>query len=888
MSNSPQRPLFKTLLTAFDDSDQQFREALFAAARQDFPDLDAILEAELSKTEPSRDFQRLTRHISQFSAMGSVVSGNADPLFLDFVANYFPLHAWQPAAGNAMAPGALSLSDSAFNRLLSGPNADKSAARLLASVLRGAHEDGAMGIYSDPVVAARIETLLGVAPPEEVGAICARMGTANLHFGKIFDHMAQREESWAKKLAALYDTHVKPLRGNAHPSSDTHGYPTNNGGEDILLPEHGATAMLLDARAKLLPLLRKADGAWLNQPAAWQAARNTFLQTVFIDMCAKTGAFNESAKGPDTTDGFGKDADNNQANALLAGLDIPSGDRPKAREANAWQAVEGYFDGIQSAADLVAALALTNRSQVKEGGPYYHLIENTAARVGFGPEDALSLALHPETRNGDIKHMIGALSGGRWTAQAFDALLTERPVLGKAKQHVDILNAILDTKPDAIAELSDRGIFQLVRALNYDIQGTELRETAHKQVEARIGALGSAEKTLLLAAMITKNTTPDKNKPYIQAILGGIEQADLPGFLLASSKINDNPIFYTQIRPFLSSDIMQEELVGELSDLSHSMYFLDQLEPLLGYRTGFDKAKTLSMLDETIQRRSFCYLASRLLSDFHPDAPSMGTAQQKSVWQNMMFDLNEHISALPMAPTTLGLGSILVQQGIAKAGDQLTWDGFTHLVAPYLEGERPPVIEANIQSASPAAAQTGHLLDANTIKERLQGNSGRAQADPLTLKGRLHCTGIPPHAGRNSPIEVDLFRIKEAIKGLGDRALACLGFEGIDIDRIEMDEMEIAADILEDMGQSDLADELLNVMDEMEFADQRHHQRRYCATQPYSRNDRAHHGRSRIEHNIFEPLMAEFWHGKLFVWPGAAPTKEIKQGNEQTAKPPAP
>lgn len=769
------------------------QQDFWAALRQDFPDLDAIFEAEGKKEQPSDGYLRLVRALDIEVHGGEAGAGLSNTVRTDFIQGNIPYQTsgrWLEAGrlSSGYLPQASTMTHSAFQAVLSSSNAQDRATLMLADVLysAGKMNSAQRATLLDPEVCARIDALIGI-----VGDRTDLVATAFINQGfdgrhqttseikAVYGKMAEKDPIW-QKLLALFENHIIPATEAALSSDNNKEHRSRSEGADdtVFLPENGAVKMLTSAHWKLKQLLYpdRVTVDILENPALRDAVRNTSNQDAFMGACAKMDGFKLAVKAKDASAEAQVEPDTAptqkakrpEGNALLAGLDeVAAPAAPKHKASVGWDAAVGYFDTITTGDDLAAVAGAWPRDKhggwldVEAGSPYADLVAKTAERVNFSIKDAFRMIDSDFAYKLDRSVspvILDALNGGRWDAKTLDAFLTERPHPNNTRISWQIAESVFRSNPGAISELSDRGAFQLARTW---ILSDNRTNRAYSQTDAiteafkkRLQTLPQDNKAFLLSRWrgfhhSRDSSAQERSRDLVRSLLGSAPSEEVGALISEAYLFNPIHHFYSDLAAISPDSVPQEKVIEELNAMQR---IGDQDIPtaklLLGYDSSFDKSKTLDGLSFEKQRDLFVHLARRIATDERPMYPHHPYAnahrepvdvQGKNIDRNMAFDLHEHFSSQNLPPVTLIARDQLVRQGIAQAGDQLTWDGFVHLVAPFLEGERP-VIEPKVEAAAgqTSAPVGARVLDKNALAQSMAERTQSRHHGTMHGMGHMH------------------------------------------------------------------------------------------------------------------------------------------------------
>ena len=774
---SEKLPLFHTINVAVSDGNPQFREDFFEALRQDVPDLETIFQAEEDSETPAPSYLRLndTTEWRSNSSFGSGVA-IADQIESFHKNVPHPIANSTPQASqyrhnnrNTIIPLAFILDGASFKRTLA-EGGKEAASRMTAELMVATENDRHQFDFSEPLLAARIEALLEQLDPARVAIYYSRAQVVREHAKDFYEALGQREEAWAKTLASLFKDEVEPylarIANERKPDRDaileTHKPKSRKAAKQakveapavIEIPNNGAVAMLLDARLELKQILedeQKAKGSWLNRPEVWEAVRKTSTQEYFFKACIAAGAFipqNEE----------NQETKKEHTNKLLQGLDLPGKEKPALSSADeATRAWEGYFDSIKTARDLSAVVVGLHKTERHINAQQLHTaallsVAKSAERISYWAQDAYSMMSNKgwhEKPSDYSDNLLDALNQGRWSGEDVNAVFSSRPKLHNAAHAVSLLKSAVKFDPEAWQDFSDNTIYKLAIGWAYssNIKMWADEENYAKPFEDRLVALPALEKSRILSALVSYNwdggSKPSANftTRLTKSILASVPDTDMEAFINQVNKVWPNKNFYKEMAGYLPGPALQKEVLQSFNQSNSREQDVNLLARLMGYGTSFDKKVTLDLLDEKTKRNNF-YNLIQTIQEEDTQRKYIGHRREEeedervnaNLCKNLVFDLQENLSVNSQNPVKLGLNDLLVQAGIANPGDLLTWDGFCHLAAPFLEEARPAwdasVVSKEQQAKATNTASEGvAILDRDALKNNLTKGVSRNEQE---------------------------------------------------------------------------------------------------------------------------------------------------------------
>lgn len=810
-------------------------KALWAALRQDVPHLDQILEREAAKKTAHSGYINVAYHAFSTRENTSLHQPVHNISRLDFTYDNIPLSSDTSAEyrrfhqSQNITPHIMIMKQGAFEKFLSAPDRHRIASRLMADMFQSNTYNHYVDLYLDPAISARIEAVIDLADASEVARMIEFRNNRRDPTISFYESLGQKQDPTLSKLSKFFGE-VKDAGHQAWfsetPNSDKMRFPKEKEPEtgDLLVPGNGATVMLLDARDKISNLIRRFDPGWSKEnrgkkrdlvifedPALWAAVRNTASQDTFARTLIGLDAMSGGSK-PKTADTPEPQPLGNQ---LLAGLD-EAGVKPdktdnRTKRDIAFDAMIGYLDSVSSIDDLNAFLTefTSNRSiehSIALNKGFLDAISRAAAKINYSARDALELSDYNGVNFSYSKNnvVMPALNGGRWTLSDFDQAITQRPILNHPENAGDILTSGLLSDPKAIATLSDGAILKLARTMQLVFPKSLLiDETFSATIQKRISALPLAQQSTILARW-TRDDWAAYEKPiklnYLKAMLSAIPAHERLDFLDRTYNISGSHNFYRKTVGALEPAdqvFAQDRLIEEYNaskGYRHTVGDAIQLKALLGYDSHFDKQATLAKLDPDLLRRDLSFVISQTLSSSYPGMQKgaasshfygVGSSSDDSykidlnLAKNMAFDLHEKISETMQDQTVVLTGhDAIVRAGIGRQGDTLTWEGFSHLVAPFLEDPRPALasiaptnahaaVEATPETDAPAASDLPHVFDKDAIKSKLTRGYEDPYAYPMMhgMRGGRH----DMRHMRSEVTGVGVEILREALTGRGHR-----------------------------------------------------------------------------------------------------------------------
>lgn len=779
-SNAADLYLFDILAPNFTKPSRFFRHKLWEALRQDLPDLSGILADEAAKDAPhpkSAHMMQIGRQIRK----ETTISKGAENLGL--VDDYYALipqsntmesvYPRSRTGSSHEIPAAMLIGDQVFNDLLKGSDASGAAARMLTDLFQSVNDGENSDLLLDPAMTARIDTLLEHASVEQVSAMfelhpdlresttqfCKDLGTqSSPTFQRLSQFFGEVETLAAERWDELDGAPTR--KTSVNPEAE----------ENLFVPGNGATAMLLDARAKLEEILKpfiqsrntklkkKYEASILDSTGLWDAVRNTAMQEQFVSALSGLDAFTRSAVSKDN-----EDPDTNAAtdNQLLAGIELKEKQPAKDKSAIAFSAFKGYFDTITSADDLNEVLRHLVRhddfmTQMKrEGGPVSQVVARAARRVNYSLAEAWTLSYYQNVILSP--KLLTSLSGEStpddakgWTPSDIDSAFSDRPFFNNPSNAWALLATVIKEHPNAINEVSDRTIFLLARTITFsrapDLIGKAGEpNTFNADFQARIAKLPITEKTIILSRWATANWGYSGNwleahqSGYMSALMESFAPDQFTEVIENAQKLRGWKSFTQKLSPYLSREqqgSLQQTMINEINTErgNNHCYRITETDfqhmaRLLGYGSDCDKAKTLDGLKDDFKRSVFSELIQTVAYHEDPNSNEFYGNENNSVkgdlnlYKNIAIDLHQYYGEVVNPVVELTDNSTMVKLGIAKTGDQLTWEGFTHLVGPFLDEPRPSLdapqarTQESAQELAPAATAT--VFDKATLKEKL-------------------------------------------------------------------------------------------------------------------------------------------------------------------------
>lgn len=765
--------LFPVVYQAATDHNPQFREDFFQALRQDMPDLDAIFQAQENSAAPDDDYLRIRALLGRVLSRGGRQN---DTELADYIQSLyrhlprpvisdFPILQNQHLRGGEPTPLVMVLDNEQFQASMEEGNPE-TIALLVADFLVVASTLGRSIQFAEPALGARMEQLLDQCDPNRVAVhfVCADQGR-KLDSATLAK-MGERQEAWARRLSKMLteaiEPHAKALLEANHKAGQTSKTGKAKKSEPVLLPASGATVMLIEARQELEKLLgdKTVQGAWLNQAKVHSAVRNTSLQAPFIEACERAGAFKQDKPRKEVA----AKKKINTGNKLLGGLTLEGVEAPSMADniKQAKAAVEGYMASIEDARDLsavVLALRTHGAAQRTAWRMMAKTIAATAARIGYSPLDAYAMMSNEgwsqDPTAKDNLELLNVLDNGRWTAGEIDAAFANRPGLSGARHLVGLLRVVVDRDSKAWEQVSDATICKM--AMGWANSGvakdTWSDARGHlKPFQARLVALDQDAKARVFSEYVSYQWSRDNDigrdttKQLTGAIFNSIPEADTEAFIKQAHDVRSSNHFLYDMLHHIDGPFMQKELIQAVENGMRVHHqngeHLTVLSRLLGYGSGFDKQLTLDSLSGDTARLAFSTLLAGLMQEdfgrqgnrFYSWERERDVQISSNLAKNMAFDLHELLTPLSQTPATLTWSCLLVDTGVAQKGDLLAWDGFCHLVAPFLEYPRPALDamagdgEKKTQSKQEKGV-LGVLLDKSTLKSQLERGIHMAMSD---------------------------------------------------------------------------------------------------------------------------------------------------------------
>lgn len=778
------RSLFPTLQTIMLSKEPSFVEDAWAALKQDIPDLERIIEEESEKPDPHPDYLKLhEKHLRDVQTKRFAPLSEENSRRMDFFrAHLPPPHPYRKRADSSdRVPDLFSITQAEFQQAIASPNAEDRAINWIADLAYSYLNANSTISFSDPVISSRLEAVFDKIPETSFPKVAERAqgrNRINVSHDEVYTALGQRTEPWAQKLHTLYFDHWKPSWA---PMSEVVSHAkitkkTKTQYDEIPLPDHGATVMLLDARTALMDILqaeKPPTGEWLDRPEVWSSVRSTTLQSSFFQACRKQGAF--SPEGANS-----KPAPlNEKENKLLAGLQFDQAAATASTNAqHARAALHGYVDSISTTQDLSEIISSFWHLESEIGNDHELnvRIEQTAKRLSFSAQDALDLIQQDFPDRNKIDPRLDLLNQGRWTIQEMDALLTERPLVAKGNGILKIFNSVLKHHPGAWDTLSDRAISKLIQsALRHPNElGWNKDDTQLDFLDARLRDLDEGEKVFLAAHLASPNEqmrAPARiRKQLLNTLISSVPADELRGFTERVKNAYPGNQIYSDLLPFLKTPWAQEEAAKEMNQRARGKEgFMvgdrsaDTLSQILGYAEGFSPSGAISAFDAKVLRIAFADLVKHIQR--HEERVPFGYSDYRgkegvatiNLYKNMAFDLNAQLEQVFTEPVKVSHFSPLVSRGVLKEGDRITWDGFAYLVAPFLDEPRPALDSTGNDATTPSSS--GATLDKDAIKQTLSskppqgpGHHGSNAMDnmmdmmeDMTKMGMHHPMMMHPH-----------------------------------------------------------------------------------------------------------------------------------------------
>lgn len=690
--------LLGALSRIYDHHDPAERQVLLEALRRDMPDLDLILE------------QARGQHPLK------TADGRTDSLL-------FPIE-WQLATperavalrGRQRKPEAMTMTAGLFQSKVGDKREGREwAALFLADWMFGANEMGRDDL-------ARLDTLLGRAEPARVA-----------HYLNLLGDPTRIEEGWMKASGAKNDTMARmhalfgELKASFNPVNNSGGNP-----EQLLkktpVPEGGHFAETLENINLLRQRLRYSDhakdnpvdGKWLNQPKVWQAVRDTGQQLNFLWAAQKAGASLEDKQVAPPSPVGGK----------LAWLEQETQPEKTPRGDLARKAVAAYINSIESKQEVSHFLhAILLNEVYGERTPTQPLLElfgNKAQALGYTLQDALPLLEWMGARRGASMSLLTKAMGPQTTPQALGELFETVRHTAAMPMLLKLTTQSLDQTPSALDSFSDAAVFNLVETMQRHHFDWTPNEEVLKSLQDRFAHNASLDDKLAFWDLHTKGSTNKISSSILSRFVNGNDGDAVQEAILARNNIDD-AYRLTMLADRLVdtrrvADIVFQRRQGDLS----------LAKRLLGYNTGNDKAQAIASMSDK-EKMALLQQATRQ-SRFY------GQGKESDIIKNIAFDMVEAIPERPSQP--LSKWDSLVQSGVAREGDLLTWRAALTLIAPFLRHPRPDLNETNKRSRPSGRADSREPVELNEVTLRQR----------IFDMGRHGGPAIPIHGGPGMPM----------------------------------------------------------------------------------------------------------------------------------------